>query len=152
MPCRRRAAYNTSAILSPIFRPDIITVPPESSEPSERYLKLLGETAQVRWSELAPLHLRGTLLHIAGDLDLVSVAEAVAGDDAQQVAAWAASGLLQRMPAETASAYESHDASLWAVVVAPWVLVQKRDDADRPASDAASNASADDTTRGNEQA
>jgi len=124
-------------------------VPLKSSEPSERYLKLLGETAQVRWSELAPLHLRGVLLHIAGDLDLVSVAEAVAGDDAQQVATWAASGLLQRMPADTAAGFEANDAPLWAVVVAPWVLVQQRHEDPRSASDAASDAAAEQAARGN---
>jgi hypothetical protein len=122
---------------------------PKSSEPSERYLTLLGETAQVRWTELAPLHLRGVLLHIAGDLDLVSVAEAVAGDDAQQVAAWASSGLLQRMQADTAAAFEANNAPLWAVVVAPWVLVQQRHDDARQASATPADADAEQAARGN---
>lgn len=124
---------------------------PHSTEPSERYLKLLGETAQVKWSELAPLHLRGALLHIAGDLDLVSVAEAVAGDDARQVAAWASSGLLERMPAAMATTYEASDASLWAVVVAPWVLVQKRHAGDNAAFTARQDGDQAKPTGGNDK-
>lgn len=95
-------------------------------EPTELYVKLLAETAKVRWSELTTLFARGTLIRIAADLDLVSVAEAIAADEAARVAAWAAAGLLERMPPEQASAYEARDAELWAVVVSPWVVVQER--------------------------
>lgn len=95
-------------------------------EPSELYLKLLAETAKARWSELNTLFAGGALIRIAGDLDLVSVAEAVATDDTAQVAAWAASGLLEKMPPHLAQEFEASDAELWAVVVSPWVLVQDR--------------------------
>ncbi|MCY0388753.1 DUF2288 family protein [Robbsia sp. Bb-Pol-6] len=95
-------------------------------EPTELYLKLLTETARVRWSELTALFARGALIRIAGDLDLVSVAEAIATDESAQVAAWAAAGLLEKMPADLASGYEARDAELWAVVVSPWVVVQER--------------------------
>ena len=98
-------------------------------EPSELYLKLLTETAKVRWSELTALFARGALIRIASNLDLVSVAEAVANDDASQVAAWASAGLLEKMPADAARRFEENDSELWAVVVSPWVIVQDRREA-----------------------
>lgn len=95
-------------------------------EPSELYVKLLAETAKVRWSELTVLFARGALIRIAGELDLVSVAEAVASDNAAQVATWASAGLLEKMPADMAQTFEENDTELWAVVVSPWVIVQDR--------------------------
>ena len=95
-------------------------------EPSELYLKLMTETAKVQWSEVAPLYTRGVLLRVVGDLDLVSVAEAIANDDTVQVASWTSAGLLDRLPQDAADDYASRDATLWAVVVAPWVIVQAR--------------------------
>lgn len=95
-------------------------------ERSELYIKLLGETAKIRWSELEKLFSGGALLHLAPDLDLVGVAEAVATDNTEQVSAWANSGTLARMPAERGADYAARDAELWAVVVSPWVIVQER--------------------------
>jgi hypothetical protein len=99
---------------------------PSGAQPSALYLQLLGETARIAWQELEPLFARGVLLHVAGSLDLVSVAEAVASDSTEQISAWLASGLVARMPGEVASTYVARDPELWAVVVSPWVLVQER--------------------------
>jgi hypothetical protein len=41
---------------------------------SPLYLSLLAETAQIGWPELERFFARGILLHVARDLDLVSVA------------------------------------------------------------------------------
>jgi hypothetical protein len=95
-------------------------------QPSPLYLQLLGETARISWRELEPLFARGKLLRVCGELDLVSVAEAVANDASQQVAGWLASAMLERLQAETAADYLARDPQLWAVVVSPWVLVQER--------------------------
>ena len=93
---------------------------------SPLYLKLLGETAKIGWSELERFFARGMLLLVARDLDLVSVAEAVAADDSQQVAHWLSAGLVERLQAETAAEFAERDPELWAVVVSPWVCVQAR--------------------------
>jgi hypothetical protein len=95
-------------------------------EPSPLYAQLLGETARIAWSELEPFFARGKLLRVVGELDLVSVAEAVANDESQQVAGWVASGMVEPLRVETAADYVARDPELWAVVVAPWVLVQER--------------------------
>ncbi|WP_118180645.1 DUF2288 domain-containing protein [Paraburkholderia phosphatilytica] len=93
---------------------------------SALYQKLLGETAKIAWSELERFFARGMLLRVAGDLDLVSVAEAVASDEKNQVAQWLSAGLVERLQADTAAGWAAGDPELWAVVVSPWVCVQQR--------------------------
>lgn len=97
-----------------------------SGEHSPLYAKLLGETASIPWAELERFFARGMLLRVACDLDLVSVAEAIAADDTAQVARWLSAGLVERLQAHTAADFAARDAKLWAVVVSPWVCVQKR--------------------------
>ncbi|MCQ4347740.1 DUF2288 domain-containing protein [Pseudomonas stutzeri] len=103
----------------PVFTP--------CSEPSTLYAKLLGETATLSWQELQPFFARGAVLKVAGSLDLVAVAEALATDDKDKVAPWLTSGELGRLEVAHAEDYQVRDPRLWAVVVAPWVLVQERE-------------------------
>ncbi|GJH20696.1 MULTISPECIES: DUF2288 domain-containing protein [Caballeronia] len=98
----------------------------DAPTPSPLYVKLLGETAQIGWSELERFFAQGKLIWVKRDLDLVSVAEAVATDDTQQVTQWLAGGLVERMQAETAADLAARDPQLWAVVTSPWVCVQER--------------------------
>lgn len=93
---------------------------------SPLYLKLLAETAQIAWPELERFFARGILLLVARDLDLISVAEAIASDDATQVGSWMSAGQIGRMQADTAAAFAAREPNLWAVVVSPWVCVQER--------------------------
>jgi hypothetical protein len=98
----------------------------DAPTPSPLYVKLLGETAQIGWSELERFFAQGKLIWVKRDLDLVSVAEAVATDDTRQVTQWLAGGLVERMQAETAADLAARDPQLWAVVTSPWVCVQER--------------------------
>lgn len=93
---------------------------------SPLYVKLLGETAKIDWCDLERFFAQGKLLSVARDLDLVSVAEAIASDDSEQVTRWLAAGHVARMPADTAQDYAARNPELWAVVVSPWVCVQER--------------------------
>ncbi|HCJ30287.1 MAG TPA: DUF2288 domain-containing protein [Pseudomonas sp.] len=97
-----------------------------SEDPSTLYAKLLGETASISWQELQPFFARGALLRVASDFDLIEAAQAVAEDNQEKVAAWLAEGQLGKLEAEQAQDWMQRDPSLWAVVVAPWVLVQER--------------------------
>jgi hypothetical protein len=96
---------------------------------STLYAKLLGETAAISWEELQPFFARGALLWVDGAADLVGVALAVAEDDKAQVAALLAAGTLGKVEEERAQDLLARDPKLWAVVVAPWVLIQERDEA-----------------------
>ena len=102
------------------------TMTSSDANPSALYAKLLGETAKIDWQDLERFFAQGKLLSVARDLDLVSVAEAIAGDDKDIVTRWLASGLVERMPAETAAGYANRKPELWAVVVSPWICVQER--------------------------
>ncbi|MCQ4324488.1 DUF2288 domain-containing protein [Stutzerimonas stutzeri] len=97
-----------------------------TDDASTLYAKLLGETAAITWQELQPFFARGALLQVADDFDLIEVALAVAEDDRAKVAAWLAGGQLSKMDVERAQDWQARDPDLWAVVVAPWVLVQER--------------------------
>ncbi|MDB5788812.1 DUF2288 domain-containing protein [Caballeronia mineralivorans] len=98
----------------------------DAESPSPLYLKLLAETAQIEWSELQRFFARGVLLKVARDIDLVSVAEAVASDNTKQVTEWLSAGLVERTTPETATDLAARNPELWAVVVSPWVCVQER--------------------------
>jgi hypothetical protein len=98
----------------------------DAESPSPLYLKLLAETAQIEWSELQRFFARGVLLKVTRDIDLVSVAEAVASDNTKQVTEWLSAGLVERTTPETATDLAARNPELWAVVVSPWVCVQER--------------------------
>jgi hypothetical protein len=98
----------------------------DDATPSSLYAKLLGETAKIDWQDLERFFAQGKLLHVARDLDLVSVAEAIASDEGTLVAQWLSAGHVERMQAETAADYAARKPELWAVVVSPWVCVQER--------------------------
>ncbi|MNR62371.1 hypothetical protein D3C85_1843740 [compost metagenome] len=59
----------------------------------------------------------------------MAVALAVAEDDKAQVAAFLAAGKLSKVEEDRAQDLLARDPKLWAVVVAPWVLIQERDEA-----------------------
>lgn len=101
-------------------------VRPMTDQTSILYAKLLGETAMISWQELQPFFARGALLQVAASCDLVEAAQAVAEDDREKVAAWLASGELAKVDEAGAEDFLARDPQLWAVVVAPWVLVQER--------------------------
>ncbi|MFG3450965.1 MULTISPECIES: DUF2288 domain-containing protein [Pseudomonadaceae] len=97
-----------------------------SEDPSTLYAKLLGETAPISWAELQPFFARGALLRVASEVDLIEAAQAVAQDDRETVAEWLAKGHMAALAADQAQDWLERDPPLWAVVVAPWVLVQER--------------------------
>lgn len=99
---------------------------PSAGEPSTLYAKLLGETATISWPELQRFFAAGSVLWVSGELDLVAVAEALAEDDGARVKVWLTDGRLRKMASADAEDCQARDPQLWAVVVAPWVLVQER--------------------------
>ena len=86
------------------------------------------ETARIVWSELERHFARGVVIHVAGTLDLVEVALAFANDDKAAVQTWLTAGEVRHLETETAQDWRRRDPDLWAVVTAPWVLVQERED------------------------
>lgn len=98
-----------------------------SSNPEEiNRAKLNLETSQMAWKDLQRYFASGVALYVADDLDLVEVAFQMSEDNATQIQQWMATGKFGKVSDEQAAAWYAADALLWAVVVSPWVLVQKR--------------------------
>lgn len=87
--------------------------------------KLNAETGKLAWPELERHFARGVVLKVAGDLDLVEVALAMARDDQAAVAAWLGRGQIARASAQDALQWHAQQSQFWAVVAAPWVLIQE---------------------------
>lgn len=82
------------------------------------------ETSQIAWKELQRYFASGVALFVAPDLDLVEVAFQMSEDNAAQIRQWMASGKFGKVSDEQAAAWYEADATMWAVVVSPYVLVQ----------------------------
>ncbi|MCH8550970.1 MAG: DUF2288 domain-containing protein [Natronospirillum sp.] len=82
------------------------------------------ETARINWLELQPNFARGQVIHVADNLDLVAVAREMIRDNKAQFEAWTEQGQVAGVSNEQAQAWYDQKADVWAVVVAPWVLVQ----------------------------
>ena len=95
----------------------------ESTEDALRH-KLNAETAKLSWKELQRHFARGVVIVVAPELDLVDVAVSMARDDKAAVETWMSAGQVARAGDDDARAWSDRDATLWTVVVAPWVLVQ----------------------------
>lgn len=87
--------------------------------------KLNAETGRLSWTELQRHFARGVVIKVAPGMDLVEVALGVARDDKTRIADWLATGRMGRASSEDAIDWNARDAVFWAVVTAPWVLVQE---------------------------
>ncbi len=84
------------------------------------------QTARVCWQELETHFARGVVIAVDSDLDLVEVATCFANDDKVAVEQWINDGRVRHLGMATARDWGERDPELWAVVVAPWVVVQER--------------------------
>ena len=85
---------------------------------------ILGQTSKIAWRELARFFAGGKVLLVDNSLNLVEVAAAVSSDNTQAVSQWVAVNQLAAVSDEQALDWQQKDEHLWAVVTAPWVLVQ----------------------------
>lgn len=89
--------------------------------------KLNLETAKIGWLELQRHYAAGNVLAVAVGADLVAVAEAFHTDATAEVKAWLADGTVAPVDDAAAAQWVESQAEHWAVVVAPFVLVQPTD-------------------------
>lgn len=92
---------------------------------TELHDKINRETGRVKWSELERHFAAGTVVWVGAALDLVDVALHVSHDDRDSIARWMAEGSLAKVSDAQAQAWLASDATLWASVVSPFVLVQE---------------------------
>ena len=85
-----------------------------------------AQTARIRWHDLQTHYAHGSVVQVNADLDLVEVAVRLGLDDTVEFEAWIRSGQVSTVSAEQALSWFEANQELWAVVAAPWVLVQER--------------------------
>lgn len=88
--------------------------------------ELNAQTARIAWAELERHFARGVVIWVAPDLDLVEIAVCMVRDEKPVIEQHMAAGKLGQLGDEQAGDWASREAELWAVVAAPWVLVQER--------------------------
>ena len=88
--------------------------------------ELMGQTARIRWHELQTYYAHGSVVAVDAGLDLVEVAVQLGMDNADRFRAWIEAGQVAPVSDSQALAWYEGDETVWAVVAAPWVLVQWR--------------------------
>jgi hypothetical protein len=84
-----------------------------------------AQTARIRWHELQTYYAHGSVIQVAPGLDLVEVAVQLGLDNTGQFRQWIADQQVAPVSDAQALAWYQTDSELWAVVAAPWVLVQE---------------------------
>ena len=84
-----------------------------------------SQTARIRWHELQTYYAGGSVVKVADELNLVEVAVQLGLDNSAQFQQWISSGSVMAVTDEQAMAWYEANQALWAVVAAPWVLVQQ---------------------------
>jgi hypothetical protein len=85
-----------------------------------------GQTACIPWRDLQLHYAHGSVVRVSPGLDLVEVAVQLGLDNTACFKAWIDEGRVARVSDTEALAWFEGEARLWAVVAAPWVLVQER--------------------------
>jgi hypothetical protein len=87
--------------------------------------RLNSETARIAWKELLRFFAAGTVIAVSEELDLVEVAIHISNDNKSQIEQWMIEKRVDPVSDAQAKSWLEADASLWAVVVRPWILVQQ---------------------------
>ena len=101
-----------------------MTTTPEKDE--VLYAKINLETARIRWKELERFFAAGRIISVDDSVDMIQVATLMAADDTKAISDMLEKKQIERLTDEQAQIWSDSDASLWAVVVRPWILVQQR--------------------------
>ncbi len=86
--------------------------------------ELNAETAKIAWQELQRFFANGSTIYVSPELDLIDVAIEICHDNKEQIEQWMADESVGQVSDDQAVAWLEADATLWSVVVKPWVLVQ----------------------------
>ncbi len=89
--------------------------------------KINLETAKIAWQDLERFFAAGTVVYVSPELALIDVAYALSRDNSEQFKAWMDANKVAHVSDEQAIVWHESDASVWSVVVNPWILVQDID-------------------------
>jgi len=94
------------------------------SDEQDLRTRLNQQTARIAWQELATHFARGTTVYVEPGLDLVEVACQFAEDRAAEIQVLMTTQRVAAVSEQQAADWFACEQQVWAVVVAPWVLVQ----------------------------
>lgn len=83
-----------------------------------------NETSQINWCELQRFFAGGWLIYVSSETNLLDVAVAFSLDHKDKVSKWLTTGEVAKVSDEQAKKWHEQDATFWANVVKPWVLIQ----------------------------
>lgn len=86
--------------------------------------KLLAETAKIEWKALERFYAQGRVLQVSDEADLVEIAVAFAEDNAERVKVLQEQEKFAAVSDSQAIEWYEQDSLVWAVTIAPFVLVQ----------------------------
>jgi len=96
----------------------------QTPDSDELKARLNAETARIAWTDLERHFARGVVVRVADSLDLVEIAVAMVSDQADVIAQAMQAGRVAPATEDDARGWQGE--TLWAVVIAPWILVQER--------------------------
>ena len=88
---------------------------------------LHGETSKLPWVDLEKHFARGVIFKVAKGTDILDVAIVMSHDDKDTLEKMIDDKKVQGAEIKDAKKWHESSASLWTVVIAPWVLVQEID-------------------------
>ena len=88
------------------------------------FVEYLSQTARIPWRDLQTYYAGGSVVYVAAELDLVDVAVQLGLDNTAAFEQWIAAGTVAPVSDQQALLWYESERELWAVVAAPWVLVQ----------------------------
>ncbi len=83
------------------------------------------ETAKIGWAGIQRQFAKGLVLKVLPEMDLIDTAARMIHDERHTVEEWLQQKKIVQATIEDARRWNEEDPDLWAVVVAPWVLVQE---------------------------
>lgn len=95
------------------------------SQDDELIRKLNQEASKIPWSELLRFFAAGKAVAVDPQLDLIQVAISFSNDRAEEIQSLMAEGKIGQVKDEQAKQWLDDNQLVWAVVIAPWVLVQR---------------------------
>ena len=96
------------------------------NDPAVVRQKINHDTAKIKWEALHEHQQQECVIAVSVDLDLIDVACEFTFDNHSQVKAWLEQAQITKVSDEQAQQWNIEERELWAVVVAPWVLVQEQ--------------------------
>ncbi len=90
--------------------------------------KLNLETGKLTWPELEQFFAKGVIVCVDKKQDLIKIAAALAEDQTVKITELLETRIIKKPNIEQAKLWHQNRQAFWAVVVAPWVMIQETDD------------------------